>query len=417
MSDVFHTGSPDSTLWEFKHGNGSFKKGDLVGLREIKRRASRHALIHRDSFSNPKPPAAMPGGPIDVMPDTTESRLLNLEHAFYDVHARLQRSEDTNSLLSTRCQALTDSLLRCHQWTQSLASFVQSLTPSETVAHIEANNMQKEISRQLELVRALDTPHEPLSSARHTFFSSNLDGTAHSPRIPNFDDSRRSSVQLADSNRPSPGRPHLPSHITVSPRAGRYAPSIGNNASPGFSRPPLPPQQPLPPQPHPLASVIEAPGMNLARRHTSADIREHGWPIPPPPNAVPEPNPRISPYVGQNSSAWPPGPHQNRGPLGEQTLRDQLASYEINNRRQASGRVTPPPSDSSAPQPLAESVGWPLPKFSRTPLERPGFDLHSAPATRRSSMASNVHNLLNPTAETAEEDDEPMDDRKRKRLQ
>jgi hypothetical protein len=46
---------PNSPLWEFKHRNGKFKRGDLIGLREIGRRASRHALIHRHStLTNPK---------------------------------------------------------------------------------------------------------------------------------------------------------------------------------------------------------------------------------------------------------------------------------------------------------------------------------------------------------------------------
>jgi hypothetical protein len=115
VSDVFHTGSPDSTLWEFKHGNGSFKKGDLTGLREIKRRASRHALIHRDSFSGQKPTTSQPGTPAEPMPDTTEARLLNLESAFYEVHSRLARTEESYALMSSRCQALTEGLVRCHQ--------------------------------------------------------------------------------------------------------------------------------------------------------------------------------------------------------------------------------------------------------------------------------------------------------------
>ena len=83
VSDVFHTGSPESPLWEFKHGNGNFKRGDLVGLREIKRRASRHALVHRDSYSAPKPPLSQPGTPaepVHTMQDSTESRLTQLEH-------------------------------------------------------------------------------------------------------------------------------------------------------------------------------------------------------------------------------------------------------------------------------------------------------------------------------------------------
>ena len=116
VSDVFHTGSPDSTLWEFKHGNGNFKRGDLIGLREIKRRASRHALIHRDSFpTNHKPSVSQPGTPAEPMPDVGDVRLANIEHSLYDMHARLVRTEESNTALSTKCQALTDSLIKCHQ--------------------------------------------------------------------------------------------------------------------------------------------------------------------------------------------------------------------------------------------------------------------------------------------------------------
>jgi hypothetical protein len=115
VSDVFHTGSPDSALWEFKHGNGSFKRGDLVGLREIKRRASRHALIHRDSFSSHKPGPTQPGTPAEPVPDTADGRLMGLEHSLYDMYHRLTRMEESHSLLSARCQALTESLVKCHQ--------------------------------------------------------------------------------------------------------------------------------------------------------------------------------------------------------------------------------------------------------------------------------------------------------------
>jgi hypothetical protein len=115
VSDVFHTGSPDSTLWEFKHGNGNFKRGDLVGLREIKRRASRHALIHRDSFPGQKPPISQPGTPADPMPDTGDVRYLNLEHSLYEVYQRLARSEDNYAMINSKCQALTEGIIKCHQ--------------------------------------------------------------------------------------------------------------------------------------------------------------------------------------------------------------------------------------------------------------------------------------------------------------
>jgi len=116
VSDVFHTGSPDSPLWEFKHGNGNFKRGDLVGLREIKRRASRHALIHRDSFSAPKLPTGPPAGqPQEPMPDPVESRLNVLEHNLYDMHARMQRSEDTCAYLNQKTLVVMEGMVRCHQ--------------------------------------------------------------------------------------------------------------------------------------------------------------------------------------------------------------------------------------------------------------------------------------------------------------
>ncbi len=118
VSDVFHTGSPETPLWEFKHGNGNFKRGDLIGLREIKRRASRHALVHRDSYSAAKPAISQPGTPAEPMhaiQDSTESRLTSLEHTIYDMHARLQRSEENSQFLHVRNQIVMDTLSRSLQ--------------------------------------------------------------------------------------------------------------------------------------------------------------------------------------------------------------------------------------------------------------------------------------------------------------
>lgn len=118
VSDVFHTGSPESPLWEFKHGNGNFKRGDLTGLREIKRRASRHALVHRDSYSAPKPPLSQPGTPAEPMlsmQESTESRLANLEHNFYEVHARLARSEENSNFMHVRNSVVMEALSRSLQ--------------------------------------------------------------------------------------------------------------------------------------------------------------------------------------------------------------------------------------------------------------------------------------------------------------
>ena len=116
MSDVFHTGAPESALWEFKHGNGNFKRGDLAGLREIKRRASRHALIHRDSFSSPHKPSVIsqPSTPAEPAPvDAGDPRYI--EQRFYELHTRLTRTEESNTALSAKCHILTESLTRATQ--------------------------------------------------------------------------------------------------------------------------------------------------------------------------------------------------------------------------------------------------------------------------------------------------------------
>ncbi|KAL2382776.1 hypothetical protein RJZ90_003053 [Blastomyces dermatitidis] len=463
VSDVFHTGSPDSQMWEFKHGNGNFKKGDVAGLREIKRRASRQTLIHRDSFSAHKPSASQPGTPAEQLPDGSDSRvidsrLITTEHHICDLHSRLSRMEENYSQLNSRCQALTESLVRCHQWSNSMSHFVMSIVPDpDSAIHRDAANMQREISRQLDAIRAYENPHESLLSGRQPYFSSMTlhSGPPLSPRQMPQDDSRRPSMAQAP----------VPTHLAVSPR--RYGSIGAANSSPNYNRPQIPPQQPAP---HPLSSVT-APCPNLGRRHTSADIREHGW-------GATNNNPTSPSGPNHPSSHWPPSPQRNSHhpsntnstnnvpmnhapPLpnpDHQHVRDLLAKYEMGGPRRgtttnqdASRHSSPPPPPISidpvaaAPQhslshphtytqthphphphaahpssssSLNPESGWSVggPKFPR-----PAAD--SLPATRRPSMASNVHSLLNPAAETAERAAEEDgvggggEDRKRKRLQ
>ncbi|KAI0572680.1 HSF1 Heat shock transcription factor [Pyrenophora tritici-repentis] len=369
VSDVFHTGSPDTPLWEFKHGNGNFKRGDLVGLREIKRRASRHALIHRDSFSTPKLPTGPPAGqPVEPMPDPTEARLQNLEHSLYDMHAKMQRSEDTCAYLNQKTLVLAEGMMRCHQWNQELTGYIMAMVPDpENPIHRDVAMMQRDISRQTEMLRALEAPEEPLS-ARQPYFMQ-LDSNNGAPISPrqmpqdNLAESRRGS--LANMSRQAPYKPPVPSHLAISPR----------------------------------------------RRHTSADIRTHGWQPQPPSGAM------HSPYAsGHNSTQWPSSPHRTPIGGGDQQLRDALESYQLpRGPRQASSRHgTPPLSHDNMPSTLSADSGWTLPgaRYPFKGIDTPG------PPTRRSSMASNVHSLLNP-AETAErtDEDEPDDARKRKRMQ
>lgn len=435
MSDVFHTGSPDSPLWEFKHGAGNFKRGDLVGLREIKRRASRHALIHRDSFSSaPKMPAPpQPGPPMEPMPDPLEARLSVMDWNMQEMYARVSRTEEAYTAMTMKCQTLLDGLTKCHQWNNELSSHILALVPDpDNPVHRDVYAMRQDISRHLDGLRSMEDSQDSPFNKQGFFTNSATPMEPNVPMSPNqrpYDESRRPSLQAV--GRPSSFRNAVPAHLQVSPR--RYG-SIGNSGQayspssasrPNYPPPPPPPAQPTQPQPqHPLSNM-QSPG--LPRRHTSADIRLQGWQGPPPPLPY---NHGSSPYgSGANSSAWPSSPRLPPPDQDNQQIRNALAQYELPRASALSRQPSPPPSHESstggAPSFSAgfgsssygnsNDAGWQLPG-ARFPFK--GID--TAPPTRRSSMASNVHNLLNP-ADTAEREGEDegersMDERKRKRM-
>jgi hypothetical protein len=129
---VFHTGNPETALWEFKHGNGNFKRGDLVGLREIKRRASRHALVHRE-YNNQKATPSQPGTPAEPMPpipDGADPRVLGLEHSLYEISSRLQRSEENAQFMHIKQTAMMDTVNRLLDFNQSLSRTILTLVPN-----------------------------------------------------------------------------------------------------------------------------------------------------------------------------------------------------------------------------------------------------------------------------------------------
>ncbi len=282
--------------------------------------------------------------------------------------------------------------------------------------------MQRDISRQIDMLRTLEPPEEPLSARQPMFLhADHNNGPPLSPRQMPQDagpDSRRGS--LAGISRQAPYKPPVPAHLAVSPRrfgsigTGSFSPSARNAAQ----HQPAPPPPPSIQQPSPVGNLgsdlgnNSSPPYNMSRRHTSADIRNTpGWP-PQLPGG-----PAQSPFAsGQSSSQWPSSPH--RAPIGggDQQLRAALESYQLPRgpRQQSSRQSTPPTSGDPAPSTLGADSGWSLPgaRFPFRGIDTPG------PPTRRSSMASNVHSLLNP-AETAERDDEdePEDARKRKRMQ
>jgi hypothetical protein len=119
-------------MWEFKHGNGNFKRGDMVGLREIRRRASRHALVHRE-YSNQKAPPSQPGTPAEPMapmPDAANPRLSSIEHRLYEMSTRLQRYEENAQCMQVKHQAIMDTVTRLLQFNHDLSRAVLALAPS-----------------------------------------------------------------------------------------------------------------------------------------------------------------------------------------------------------------------------------------------------------------------------------------------
>ena len=259
----------------------------------------------------------------------------------------------------------------------------------------------------MEVLRAYEEPHENPFAGRHPHFSNlSLENPPLSPRQNPQDihhpPHRLNSLTATANPRSNPFRQPAPPapYLGVPPR--KYG-SVGNaHQSHGPSL--RPSVVPPPPAQHPLASV-SPPNANMTRRHTSADIRSQGW------QGGPQPQ-----FGSGGSGQWPPSPR--RVPMSvdsSQHVRDVLAQYEI--RPSSGSRQTTPPltSDTTASTTSAESA-WSFgggSKFGSKATD------NSASQTRRSSMASNVHSLLNPaeTAETIDEDDVMNDDRKRKRVQ
>ena len=258
----------------------------------------------------------------------------------------------------------------------------------------------------METFRPMDEPHEPLFPSSRSYFS-HIDNAPVSPRQMPQDDPRRSNLAVPQSRQPNHYRPSVPSNLSISVR--RPYGSIGANttqSSPSSLRAQAPPP---PAGPHPLANV-ELPPSSLARRHTSADIRAHGWQPNPPPFAS-----------GPPSSQWPSSPNRAAEDV---RIRDSFSHYSLPGSTQShhsySRPATPPHGavTNGGGPPLDTFGSWSWNSANRNDNKNLSVRDNSAPPTRRGSMA----HILNPTdtAERADEDEQDPrgdDDRKRKRLQ
>lgn len=401
VSDVFHNGSPDAPLWEFKHGNNNFKRGDLVGLREIKRRASRHSLVTQ------KPPPSQPGTPAEPMQpiqDGGDPRVINLERSVHDLYGRLDRSESNAHYMQVKHQALLDSVSRLLIFNQEMSRILIQMVSPDNPSHRDVLTLRSEIQRQAEIIRGLEDPHEPPYSGSRAYFS-NIENSPVSPRQLPQDDARRSSLAVPGQTRaPYDYRPQIPSNLSISTRrpygsiggnTANQAPTPTTQSSPSNLRLQAPPP---PPPAHPLAAVEPFPG-SLARRHTSADIRAHGWQAQPPP-----------PFSSGPPSSHLPSSPSHLGPPDDR--RDSYSQYPFPPSYQAHSRPPSPPppqSNFSNGESFEKLRSWEW--GSATQNRRSIFHDGSAPPTRRGSMAHILNN-----DDTDNSDPRGDEDRKRKRL-
>jgi hypothetical protein len=88
------------------------------------------------------------------MQESTETRLTNLEHTLYDMHARLQRSEDNSQFLHVRNQVVMESLSRSLQLNHEMARVLLSLIPNPDTPLYRDGKCIESIVLELGLTRA-----------------------------------------------------------------------------------------------------------------------------------------------------------------------------------------------------------------------------------------------------------------------
>ncbi|KAJ6262843.1 hypothetical protein Dda_1400 [Drechslerella dactyloides] len=395
VNDVFHSTAPDAALWEFKHGNGSFKRGDLESLKVIRRRPSRPAIPKESPYSGNRSTApSAPGTPSEHVVDTIESRLTGLEQYFWDVNSRVHRLEDANNALGNHCQNLLEGLTRCHQWTIDLSQYIaRVIPPSDAPLLREIELRQKEIERH---ASSLEESIEAFQRDRLPVFSfTQMDNNM--PMSP-----RQNSIVDEDGRRPPPALRGLGNGYFRPPFAssnnGPLTPRrFGSMSGPGGNTPTSSLHPSSIDRLGPRASSVSVHPSHLSRRHTSADIRLQGWT---PPGSSPFSHQSSGVQWGNNTSSrscQPQNAHDEAPP--------SFSNYEIRQHPSTSRppfssvRKSPPPFE-----PSLSSIGpdstWSFASATKT-TSPSKFDAPAPPmggSRRGSIVASGVHALLNPSS-------------------
>lgn len=267
--------------------------------------------------------------------------------------------------------------------------------------------LQNMIQRQADVVRNYDEQHDaPYIPSSRSYFGG-VENAPVSPRQLPQDDSRRLAPGIQQIRGQPSYRPLVSSNLSSGSRRpyGSIGGTSPNQSSPLRNAAPPPP----PPGPHLLPPAAEA-LTSTGRRHTSADIRAHGW--------QPAPSPFSS---NPPSAAWPSSPSRVPPEDQHQRLRESLSSYSLqtasHSHPQSRPTTPPPPTANGSGQGADPFSSWTWNSAGSRESKALAFKDSSAPPTRRGSMA----HILNPSeAGAREEDDDDArgdEDRKRKRIQ
>jgi len=219
-----------------------------------------------------------------------------------------------------------------------------------------------------------------------------------SPRQwPVEEDSHRSSFS-------GPARRHIRHPAPPEPQApGRHlaAPGMSVSSSSNSLYPQWDYQQPIP---QPLSNLqSQLPPGDMFRRHTTDDIRQHGWQV-------------NSPFSELGTPHRPPSPGKPPNGYRDASLYDMPWAPGPS----IFMPQTSPPWNEGGGSNHDGRGGGIAGSFGGSKLPHPQQAGHAAPPARRSSLASSsVHALLNPPDSAVERDhvnDGGPDDRKRKRM-
>ncbi|KAK9378768.1 HSF-type DNA-binding-domain-containing protein [Kockiozyma suomiensis] len=325
VNDVFHAGSAaDSGQWEFKHGEGVFRRGDVESLRAIKRRASRQSVVNRDSVSSSKSgsvsmPATpvSPNGTTQILPSASPAYILDTNAASAAAaqaqisqaqgssiqgHSRESMSgpppfphrevavsdptdpmringlegtmwqlQDSHLRLLPQVELALESVRMCQEWLRSLITIISRLPLGSESSAIEAElrRVHEDITRRGQVLA------EDHSSA---YYIKPDPGVAPlSPRQYSEDRSSRSSVSYA--------------HPYAAPVEYPPPPTVHHSMH------------------HPQPNVISA---TLAHSHFVPQQQQYPPPPPPPPMTGFSSHPLNAPLLRHRPGSYPSPSHATR---------------------------------------------------------------------------------------------------------